>query len=222
VDEAVARVLALRTRAALPSGTAVWPDGPHQAAARRLALAAVTLVRDEAGLLPLARGAGAGVIEFASGSSSPVESMRNEPLGASTLEFLIGRRQPETPFLALHSSAPGAADTLDAFMAGCQQLVVATRSAVFDPPQAALLRRMAATGRPIIQLALRSPYDANLAPAISTVLLTYGDPPNGVAAAVDVLFGDAPALGRLPVALMTMPPSPAVRTPLLSPVAPVA
>jgi beta-N-acetylhexosaminidase len=56
-------------------------------------------------------------------------------------------------------------------------------------------------GKPIVQVALRGPYDAVLEPRIGTVLLTYGDQPDTIGALVDVLLGDAPAQGRLPVTL---------------------
>jgi beta-N-acetylhexosaminidase len=200
LDEAVERVRALRERVTLPHGDAAWPDNAHQQAARRLARAAVTCVRDTAGLLPL-RGPGLGVIEFASGALSAAEADRNQPIGASTLALLLGRRIPAARFLALSTAAPDAAAVLARFLLESEQIVVATRNAVLDPAQTALLRQVAAAGKPTIHLALRSPYDATLAPDIGTVLLTYGDPPAGIAAGVDVLLGDAPAAGRLPIRL---------------------
>jgi beta-N-acetylhexosaminidase len=201
LDEAVARVHALRCKVAEPPAMPAWPVEAHRRAADRLAHAAVTLVRDRDHLLPVTTGRGLGVVEFASGTVSPVETNRNEPLGASTLLQTLGRRFPETQFLALHDSAPNADTILDGFLAGCERVIVVTRSAVIDPPQARLLERVAASAMPVIQLALRSPYDANLAPPIGTVLLTYGDQSSSVAAAADVLIGDAAPAGRLPVNL---------------------
>ena len=199
LDEAVARVRALRERVTLPTGGAAWPDNAHLRAAQRLARAAVTLVREESGRLPL-RGPGLGVIEFASGLS-PAEVDRNQPLGTSTLALLLGRRFPEARFLTLSADAPDPTAALVRFLLDVEQIVVATRSAVLDPGQTALLRQVAAAGKPAIHLALRSPYDATLAPGIGTVLLTYGDPPPSLAAVVDVLLGEVPAAGRLPIRL---------------------
>ncbi|HEX2913414.1 MAG TPA: glycoside hydrolase family 3 N-terminal domain-containing protein [Chloroflexia bacterium] len=203
LDEAVERVQSLRLRASLPPAvTPAWPDMSHQAAATRMAQAAVTCLRDRQNLLPLTGNCSdVGVIEFASGSISPVETARNEPLGASTLAFLLGRRLPEARFLALQSDAPNALETLDAFLRDCTRVVVATRSAILDPAQVALLKHAASQGLPVIHMALRSPYDATLEPRIGTVLLTYGDQPAGVAAAVDVLLGEASASGKLPIQL---------------------
>jgi beta-N-acetylhexosaminidase len=204
LDEAVDRVRALRERVTLPTGGAAWPDNAHRRAAQDLARATVTCVRDEAGLLPV-RGPGLGVIEFAFGGVSPVEADRNQPLGASTLALLLGRHFPDARFLALYDRAPDPAVALARFLLDSEQIVVATRNAVLDPGQTTLLGQIAAAGKPVIHLALRSPYDATLAPTIGTVLLTYGDPPPSLAAVVDVLVGAAPAAGRLPVRLSEPP-----------------
>jgi beta-N-acetylhexosaminidase len=213
LDEAVARVYALRLKATAPPVMPAWPIEAHRREADRLAHAAVTLVRDRDHLLPVTTGRGLGVVEFASGSVSPVETNRNEPLGASTLLQVLARRFPETRFLALHDTAPNAGAVLDGFLAGCEHIIVVTRSAVIDPHQARLLERVAASDKPIIQLALRIPYDANLVPAIGTVLLTYGDQPSSVIAAADVLTGDSAPTGRLPVDLdVPLPePQPSIR-----------
>ncbi|HEX8217794.1 MAG TPA: glycoside hydrolase family 3 N-terminal domain-containing protein [Chloroflexia bacterium] len=200
LDEAAARVQALRERASPAQPDATWPDMEHQRTARRIALSAVTLVRDEGGLLPLAGdGEGLGLVEFAPGRMSPVEGARNEPLNGSTLAFLLDQHLPRARSLALQATMPHAHEQLRAFLTGCERVLVATRHACLEPEQAELLRYIASTGKPIIQAALRSPYDAALEPRIGTVLLTYGDQPTGLAGLVDVLRGDAPAQGRLPV-----------------------
>lgn len=202
LDEAAGRVQALRERAAPAQPDATWPDMEHQRAARRVALSAVTLVRDEGGLLPLS-GEGLGLVEFAPGSMSPVEGGRDEPLNGSTLAFLLDQHMPRARSLALQASRPHAEEQLRAFLDGCDRVLVATRHACLEPRQAELLRYIAGTGKPTIQAALRSPYDAALEPRIGTVLLTYGDQPTGLAGLVDVLRGVAPAQGRLPVRMPT-------------------
>lgn len=210
LDEAVERLQALRQRINTTMPIVAWPDREHQAVARRLAQDAVTLVRDEASLLPLyetdANGlqvisSEVGVIEFVFGSASPVESSRNEPLNVSTLALVLEDKLPGVRYLVLPASAPQASTTLHDFISGCHKIVVATRSAILDSAQAELLRQIAACGKPIIQLALRNPYDATIAPQISTVLLTYGDQPTAIIAAVNVLLGEGSAIGQLPIKL---------------------
>jgi beta-N-acetylhexosaminidase len=206
LDEAVERVQALRMRLAPADPGAVWPDMDHQWAARRIGLAAITLVRGEPGALPImGDGEGVGVVEFSSGRIAPVEGARNEPLSGSLLELLLGRRLPRARFLALPSWAEDASGTLGGFLSPCDRVIVATRNAALDRRQANLLRHIvdtcAAGGKPIVQIAMRGPYDAALEPRIGTVLLTYGDQPDTVGALVDVLLGISPAEGRLPIGL---------------------
>ena len=82
-------------------------------------------------------------------------------------------------------------------------MLIATRNATLDPRQADLLRHIAdaSEGKPVVQVAMRRPYDGAVEPRIGTVLLTYGDQPDTVGALVDVLLGDASAEGRCPVQL---------------------
>lgn len=206
LDEAVERVRALRLRVAPPEPGAVWPDMDHTWAARRIALAAVTLVRSKPGVLPIAGdGEGVGVIEFSSGRIAAVEGARNEPLSGSLLALLLGRRLPRARFLAMPSWAEGTSGTIDDFLSGCDRIVVATRNAALAPNQVGMLRHItdacARDAKPLVQAALRGPYDAAVEPRIGTVLLTYGDQPDNIAALIDVLLGSATAQGRLPVTL---------------------
>jgi beta-N-acetylhexosaminidase len=204
LNEAVARMHALRLRVRPPAPLPALPEEGHQQVARELARDSVTLVRDAQGLLPL-QGAGLGVVEFASGTVSPIETARNEPIGASTLALLIRRAFPATRFLALQSTTPHAAEFLTAFLGGCERVLVVSRSAALDARQALLLRAVAECGKPVVHLALRSPYDVSLTPRIGTALVTYGEQIDSAVAAVDVLLGLARPRGRLPINLDVPP-----------------
>jgi beta-N-acetylhexosaminidase len=76
--------------------------------------------------------------------------------------------------------------------------VVCTSSAFFDQAQADAARTLLAGGG--ILCALRSPYDATLAPTVPA-LLTYGDVPASLQALADVLAGRARPRGTPPVRL---------------------
>jgi beta-N-acetylhexosaminidase len=77
-------------------------------------------------------------------------------------------------------------------------VVLATYDLAQQPPQAALAQALQATGRPIVAVALRGPYDAAAIPGIGTFLAAYGDRPVHLRAAAEALFGALTPTGRVP------------------------
>ena len=116
---------------------------------------------------------------------SPVEELR-DPFG--TLEAALRRRFGDRVSFALDGREAE----------GDAPLVVCTSSASFDPEQSARVRELAS--RAAVLCALRSPYDATLAPLLPA-LLTYGDVPVSLEALAAVLAGERAAEGHLPVRL---------------------
>jgi beta-N-acetylhexosaminidase len=98
--------------------------------------------------------------------------------------------------------APGAVE------ASPKAALAATRSAdvvvvgLFDLPQdtqqQALAQQLAATGKPVIGVSLRGPYDAAAATEIGTFLTVYGDRPVHLQAAAEALFGKISPTGNVP------------------------
>src|SRR5690606_17413546 len=64
-----------------------------------------------------------------------------------------------------------------------------------------LLDRLAARGRPLIVVAFESPYVLSEVPLSATLIATYGVTDTTSSAVAVVLFGETPAIGRLPVSL---------------------
>jgi beta-N-acetylhexosaminidase len=88
--------------------------------------------------------------------------------------------------------------------AGCDAIVVGTISATRGSPQAALVDGLLATGRPVITVALRTPWDLAAYPGAGTHVCTYSILPESMAALAAALVGEtssAPFPGRLPVAI---------------------
>jgi len=65
------------------------------------------------------------------------------------------------------------------------------------------MRRLLASGRPIIGIAACNPYDLAAFPAAPTALATYEYTQPALSAAADALFGAFTPVGRLPVSLPT-------------------
>ena len=184
VLEAIRRMSAFRARFGMsvpedPGGD----DDAARALSREIAACSITALGPP---LPDLRG-DVRVTAFGPGRRSPVEELTTpvEHLETALRERLGGR---------LHFARDGALPE------GTGPVIVCTSSAVFDPTQAARARELLARGG--VLCALRSPYDATLAPGIPA-LLSYGDVPVSLEALADVLAGRAIARGTLPVRLPT-------------------
>ena len=79
--------------------------------------------------------------------------------------------------------------------------IVATVNAHLDEQQAELVRRLVASGRRIIVMAVRNPYDLQAFPQLRTYLVTYEYTRPALVAAARVLFGEKQAQGHLPVTI---------------------
>ncbi len=70
-----------------------------------------------------------------------------------------------------------------------------------QPAQLDLVEAVAATGTPVVAVALRGPWDVAAYPPAVTALATYSILPDSLQALAAVLAGQADAPGRLPVAV---------------------
>ncbi|HEX6122677.1 MAG TPA: glycoside hydrolase family 3 C-terminal domain-containing protein, partial [Ktedonobacterales bacterium] len=202
-----ARVLALKRRYLrweAATGEAnlelVGSAAHHQLSADAYARA-ITLVRDVPGLLPLRLAPEARLLVVARPGSA-VSRAVDVPYAHAYLAEQITRRHANTAALCLPAPLDAQAESqLAVAVAAAEVLVVATINAHLDPPQAALVRALLATGKPVLALALADPYDVGLFPALGTALATYEYSPPALAAVAAVLFGERPPTGRLPVSI---------------------
>ncbi len=153
----------------------------HFAVAARIAAAAVTLVRDRAGALPL-RGS-VGVVTFA----------------GATEEW--GR--PDLTSALQHHRATANDRTPSEDLAGLDYVVAVTRSqGALSPSQVAGVRDLfRAAGDRLVVVATGDPYDLMALPDIPAYLVTYGSDALSLDAAAQALLGKSAPRGRLPVSL---------------------
>ncbi|MGY2704780.1 glycoside hydrolase family 3 protein [Nocardioides sp. HB32] len=173
----------------------------HLAVAQAITDRTTTLVKNDAGLLPLATGprdvlvTGWGVTTTATMATSLAAR------GATTQVLQTG-------------TTPAKADIDDAVAAArdADLVVVSTNNAynvdatTGQPTAAAaaqtqLVRALLATGTPVVVAAMRNPYDVASFPAAPTVVDTYGYTADQVESLVRVLFGEVDPAGRLPVTI---------------------
>ena len=171
----------------------------HLAAAQRAADRTTTLIKNDAGVLPLTAGprrvlvAGWGTASTTAGLAAGITEH-----GAATTVRSTGL----TPTPAQIDDAVAAARD--------QDLVVAVTNRAWDvgtepghqgPGQANLVKALVATGRPVVVIAVRDPYDIAYFPEARTYLATYSYTAEALRSAVKTLFGEIDPQGRLPVTI---------------------
>jgi beta-N-acetylhexosaminidase len=175
------------------------PD--HLAQAQAITDRTTTLVKNDAGLLPLTAGprrvlvAGWGV-----GTTQGIASGM-AARGATTQVLESGT----TPSAAQIDAAVAAARDSDLVVASTNN-AYAVDASTGQPTAAAaaqtrLVRALLATGKPVVVAAMRNPYDVASFPEAPTVLDTYGYTGDQIASLVRVLFGEVNPTGKLPVSI---------------------
>ncbi|WP_435156896.1 beta-N-acetylhexosaminidase [Haladaptatus sp. DFWS20] len=195
IDRSVRRIL--RAKRMYDAGTvevAQWDDAAEdcRAIARTVAERGVTLVRDDAGNLPLSDEP-ITVYEFDGGRGSLAEEVRDDG-GAFAAALSVAGVTVDASVITGETLASESA------AAGCPT-VVRTSNAASNPEQAATVRNLVAGGTDVIVVATSNPYDLAAFPGVETYLTTYDGTPPSLAAAADVLVGIRSSTGRLPVTI---------------------
>lgn len=174
-------------------------------AALRLAAAvagrAVTVVRDPASLLPLSADEPVALLVPPLGDVTGVE----DPLRGETLDTLRAGLPPgSTIFAVPRLPTADDAERLLAAAAPFRRAILGTTLARFRPAEAAFLRAFATRHAGPVVVALRNPFDFEVAPADGPAawVTAFGFRPVHQAALLEVLFGRVAPYGRLPVVLV--------------------
>ncbi len=158
----------------------------HQAVARAIADAAVTLVRDQRGRLPL-RGPRVGVVTPGGDDAVPGD--------------LVER-------LRRHGAAARACPAHDDLSSVDDVVAVTCSRGTIDPTWAAAINDLhRRVGDRLIVVATGDPYDLLQFAEVSTYMATYGADPHTLDATARVLVGALTPVGRLPVSLPGLPAS---------------
>ena len=168
----------------------------HRAAAARAGDHSVTLIRNDAGLLPLARRAGRKVL--VTGYRNTGESTNAQP--ARHLAAAIGRQGVRSELFET-GTAPDSATIAQAKAraAASDVVVVATANASGSQSQLDLVNALIDTGKPVVVVATRNPYDVADLDWARTYIATYSWTKPAMGAVARALFGRIDPSGRLPV-----------------------
>ncbi|MCS0638641.1 glycoside hydrolase family 3 protein [Streptomyces sp. LP05-1] len=208
LDESILRILRLKQRRGLLDAPyvrlrdverTVGTTG-HRADADRIAERTTTLLVNSGGLLPLDRRKRPRLLVTGADAASP--SGTGGPPTTTLARALteLGFTVTVSPTGTAPSTAT--ADRAVVAAAGQDAVVVATYNVAGSAPsggQRALVARLAATGVPVVAVAIRNPYDVAWLTGPKAVLATYSWTDVELRAAARVIAGRVRPRGRLPV-----------------------
>ena len=178
----------------------------HRALARELAARSMTLVRDDAGLLPLQLSPEHRILAVMPAPKDLTPADTSSYVTPALAAALRGHGPQVDEVITSHPPADGEIAAIRRRAEGYDAIVAGTISATAGSGQADLVRALLATRRPVVTVALRTPWDLAAYPEAGTHVCTYSILPDSMAALAAALFGRSrsgtePFPGRLPVRL---------------------
>jgi beta-N-acetylhexosaminidase len=201
LDQSVIRILKLKWQLGLVKRSQTEPTlwkhvlgtATHEAVAHAAANRSIVLVRNRAGLLPLASHTGKKVL--ITGFGQVTTATVGQAIAARGLATQVLDTGSD-PSRAVISSAVAAARQSD--------LVVASTFNAWTPGsqgQISLVRALLATGKPVVVTAVGTPYDAAYLPGAATFITSLDYQPVSLNAIVSALFGQVNPSAKLPVTI---------------------
>ena len=211
IDESVLRILRVKHEYKLfewkPSTDLSFVGSDeHQAAADEIALAAITLFRDDAGLVPLPENIRRLLIlspdelppANAGGGTLLAQELRQQGFEVTELVFNLDRSDSKD---ATYAEALRAAPEHDVVIFGEWELV--KRYANWsDQWQEKLVAALQQSGKPVIMIVWRDPGAILRVPQIPTFIIAYGTTVGQVRAVVKVITGQTSPQGHLPLTIV--------------------
>ncbi len=157
-----------------------------------------TLVRNEDGLLPLRPGAGEQIV-IVSPQRNTMTMVEDRYYSDDLLAEII--KQYAGNVSVLHVSPGDDWRSLLQATNEADTFIVATVNAHLDEQQTEIVRYLVSSGRRVIGIAVRNPYDLSAFPQLRTYLVTYEYTRPALVGAARVLFGERQARGHLPVSM---------------------
>jgi beta-N-acetylhexosaminidase len=208
--ESIKRILSLkRWLASQPRNSAghSQPDlsvvgcAAHRAVAAEVAEGSITLVRDEAGLLPLQPKTEERIAVIVPKpidlTPADTSSYVRPGLAAALREYHLNVDE----YIISYAPEAGEITGLLERLRGYDLLILGTLNAYASPPQAEFVRQALKLGLPAVVVALRLPYDLAAFPEAKTYVCTYSILEPSMRALVKALFGKSRFKGRLPVSI---------------------
>lgn len=173
--------------------------GSHQELAAELARRSVTLVRNDAGTLPLRLEPSDRVVVLEPEATN-VTPADTTALYEPGLAIAVGAVHGEvTGIVYPHEPTTSDVAGLVDRARGHEVVIVGTVNATTG--QAELVNRLAESGLPLVTIAMREPQDLGSYPDVSTHVCTYSSHTPSLTALAEALLGNVAFAGRLPVSI---------------------
>ncbi len=179
----------------------VVASAEHQALAQEAAQRSITLVRNDAGLLPLKLDTSARIAAIMPEPKDLTPADTSKMVAPALATALRNHHDSVDEFIVSHPPTDQEIAEMRCKAADYDLIVLGTISASMDEQQAERARQLLASGTDMVVVALRTPYDLMAFPNAETYVCSYGIRPSNVAATAAALFGTIPFAGRLPVTL---------------------
>jgi beta-N-acetylhexosaminidase len=207
LDRSVERILRLKWKLGLAKRKLTNParigeevgTPEHLAVATEASNKSITLLKNSAGILPLAPNTGKKVLVTGFGQTTTATLGQDLTARGLTAQVLATGSAPSQAQITQAVTDAGASDLV----------VVSTFNAWGSPTQVQLVNALIATGKPVVVVAVGTPYDVAYLPNASTFITSYDYQPVSLHALVRALFGEIQTTGKLPVTI-TKPSSPEV------------
>jgi len=184
-----------------PPDLSVVGCAAHQAVATEIATRSITLVRDQAGLLPLHLQAGGRLAVILPRSLDLTPADTSSYVLPELAKALRAYYSNVEEFIVPHAPQEQDIAALLEQVRGYDILVLGTLNAFAQPGQAALARALLKTGIPTVVAALRMPYDLMAFPEAPTYLCAYSILKPSMHALAKAVCGQADFQGHLPVSI---------------------
>jgi beta-N-acetylhexosaminidase len=173
----------------------------HRELSERTYARSVTIVRDDESRLPLRLGATQKLVIVGPGQQSVSLAIDVSYPQDALVESIRTRHENVAGIVAPPDMSQVERNHVYHIAREADIILLVTINAHLDPDQAVLAADLLRLGRPVVGLVAGDPYDVPLFADMRTCLATYEYTKPALLAAARVLFGEAQAIGHLPVTL---------------------
>lgn len=173
----------------------------HRALADEIAARSVTLVRDDAQLLPLRCPPSARIVVIVPQPVDLTPADTSSYVTCALAEAVRRYHSAVDEVIVGHTPTQSDISLLRECITRYDLVIIGTINAAPSSAQAALVNALLATGTPLIAVALRMPYDLQAYPDAPTYVCTYSILPPSMEALAGALLGHIPFSGALPVSI---------------------